>query len=102
MCTRLLLEPNIEVDVPTRPRSEETAQVNLDTETVHRHKKKTDRDRTCGATTQQKRWQGLTVHSLVSSCMSTFGRYPLHAVTARKWGSSLQARACSRVIILVT
>ena len=35
MCTRLFLEPNIEDDVTTRPRSDETAQVDLDTETVH-------------------------------------------------------------------
>ena len=69
MCTRLFLAPNIEVDVTTRPRSDVTAQVDLDTETVHGHWKTTaDRDRrTCGATTQQKRWHGLAVHSPVSS-----------------------------------
>ena len=69
MCTRLFLEPNIEVDVTTRPRADVTAQVDLDTETLHGHWKTTaDRDRrTCGATTQEKRWQGRAVHSPVSS-----------------------------------
>ena len=35
MRTRLFLEPNIDIDVTTRPRSDETAQVDLDTETAH-------------------------------------------------------------------
>ena len=35
MRTRLFLEPNIDVDVTTGPRSDETAQVDLDTEIAH-------------------------------------------------------------------
>ena len=35
MRTRLFLEPNIDADITTRPWSDETAQVDLDTETAH-------------------------------------------------------------------
>ena len=74
----LFLDPNVEVDVTTRSRSDGTAKVKLHTETVHRHWTRTaDRSRrTSGATTQQKSWQGQTVHSPMSSCMPTSSRYP--------------------------
>ena len=80
MRAHLFLEPNIEVDVITLSRSTQ--------DTAHNHWKTTadGNCRTCGATKQQKRWQGLTVHSLVSSCMPTFSRYPTHALIARGVG----------------